>query len=86
MIKKSKLTLYNDGAEARIHNRRLLMSEDQETKDVVLRFQFATDDAESPACSHETFRGKVRQTTIKMSEDAIKALIAMYMEYKKSKR
>jgi hypothetical protein len=84
-MKKSELTIYNDGATARIHNRRLTMVEDPETKDVLFRFQFATDGAEKPACSHETFKGKVRQTTIKLSEDAIKALITTYMEYKKSK-
>jgi len=84
MSKRRTMTVHKNGSIARFQNRRITMME-QKDDAFVFRFEFATDDADQPACNHETIRGKIRVTEIKLSDEALDAMIKAYLSYKKSK-
>ena len=85
MAKRSRLVTYADGFEARFHNRRISMIQENETKSVNIRFDYATEDFEEPACLHTANRG-IRTTQIKLSEEAMERLMIAWIEYKRSKK
>lgn len=76
-----KITTYIDGASARMHNKRVSFVEKEDK--ITIGFQFADKDAEKPACLHTCDKGKIRNTYIKLSKDAMEALIHAYYQYKK---
>ena len=81
MKKKSSIKIYKDGAVVRFHNKRILIGSNMEN--VFLRFSFLDLEADKPACGHVSHKGKIRETSIKMSVEAMEALICGYNEYRK---
>lgn len=84
MAKRSRLETYKDGFVARFHNRRIFMLQESETNSVNIRFDYATEDFEEPACLHTANRG-IRTTEIKLSEEAMERLMIAWIEYKRHK-
>lgn len=81
---KNNITQYKDGATVRLHNKRISFKETDEK--TMISFQFAdTNEPEKPACGHECHKGKVRDTFIQMSNEAMEALVFAYMNYKREK-
>ena len=79
----AKITLYNDGAVARLHNKKIAFKEADGK--VMINFRFADKDANIPACQHICYRGKVRETFIQMSKDAMETLVMAYLEQQRQK-
>lgn len=82
-MKKNTLTNYADGATIRLHNKRISFKETD--KKTMIRFDFADDEADKPACGHKCHKGKVRETFIQMSNEAMEALVYAYMNYKRER-
>lgn len=78
---KKTLIQYSDGATVRLHNKRISFKQTEE-KTMIL-FDFADVNAETPACLHKCLKGKIRQTFIQMSNEAMESLIYSYIDYKK---
>jgi len=81
-MKKPELYIYNNGATARMHNKRIVFKEAD--GQVFIGFNFADKNADIPACSHSTRRGKVRDTYLKISSEGMEALVMAYHAYKRS--
>ena len=77
---KKTIKTYLDGGTCRLKNKRI--SFHQNKNSVVIQFAFADENPELPACEHRTIRGKVRVTTIKMTDEALEALINTWKCYK----
>lgn len=82
-MKNKTIKLYTDGATVRLHNRRISFKQDE--KSIMIKFSFAEADAYRSACSHDCHRGKVRETNIKMTNEAMEALVLAFMNYKRAK-
>lgn len=82
-MERKGITIYNDGASTRLHNRRMMFKETEGS--VLLNFRFADDEADKPSCSHNCLKGKVRETSLKLSTEAMEYLVFTYIEFKKSK-
>jgi hypothetical protein len=78
---KNKLTIHKDGATIRLHNKRISLKEVDGT--IMVKFQFADENAEKSACYHKCYKGKIRETFIKMSDEVIEALLFAYVNYKR---
>ena len=39
------------------------------------------EDSEIPSCKHESIRGKVRKTSLKLSEGGMEALLFTFMKF-----
>lgn len=81
--KESQLTIYSDGATARLHNKEIKFIEREEY--VMFNFRFIDKNPEQPACWHNSYKGKIRETGIKMSHEAMEALVEAYITYKRNK-
>ena len=82
------ITIYKDGAEAKLHNRKIYFVENKEEKSFLIGFknaQIPAEDIDKPTCSYKVLKGKVGETVIKLSEEAIEELLNLYVEYQKSK-
>lgn len=81
--KKRTVSIYQDGAVVRLNNKRITFVE----KDgkIAIQFKFATTNAEKPASAQVCHRGKVRETLIKLSDEAMDGLMYAYQEYKRKK-
>lgn len=77
---KKTIKTYSDGATCRLKNKRISFS--QKNNAVIIQFAFADENPELPACEHKTVKGKVRVTTIKMTDEALEALIYTWKCYK----
>jgi hypothetical protein len=84
MAKENKITLFNNGVQTRLHNRKITLI--QKEDDFILEFLFADEQANEPACEHSCLKGKVRMTKIKLSNEALEAMLFSYMEFKKNKK
>lgn len=83
-MKEKKLTIFPDGAVMRYHNRRIQFKEFD--SGLMIAFQTTEfDENKKPAVHHEITRGKIMNTGIKLSVEAMESLITAYIEYKKSK-
>jgi len=68
---KREINTYKDGATVRLHNKRISFKE-TDTK-TMISFQFAGDvEPDKPACGHKCHKGKVRDTFIQMSNEAMR--------------
>lgn len=82
MIKQ--IVTYRDGATVRLHNKRISFKETDEK--TMISFQFAGDlEPNNPACVHKCHKGKLRDTFIQMSNEAMEALVCSYINYKRDK-
>lgn len=79
-----KLTTYLDGASYRMHNKRITFK--QENGVTMIRFKFADKEAYKPACSHKCHKGKVRETFLKLSNEAMDKLVFAYLQFKKDEK
>jgi len=79
-MKETSATIYANGAVIRLHNRRMAFGESDGITE--LKFVFADSTPDIPACAHFCIRGKVRETYIKMSTEAMEALVSAYVRYK----
>ena len=81
---KREIKEYKDGATVRLHNKRISFKE-TDTK-TMISFQFAGDEEpDKPACGHKCHKGKVRDTFIQMSNEAMEALVYAYINYKRQR-
>lgn len=81
---KRQINTYLDGATVRLHNKRISFKVTD--KKTMISFQFAdADDPNKPACSHKCHKGKVRDTFIQMSNEAMEALVFAYINYKRER-
>lgn len=83
MKKQNHIKFYSNGATIRMHNKRISFKQDE--KSIVIGFSFAEENANTPACLHVCHRGKVRETSIKMSNEAMEALVLSFIQFKKKK-
>lgn len=79
-----RITTYSNGAEIRLNNRSIKFAE----MDGGFRLEFmsATENADQPASGHLCLRGKVRVTTLCLSNEALEALVVGYVQFQKDKR
>lgn len=84
MEKKKTLIQYSDGATVRLHNKRISFAQTEEK--IMIKFDFADENANNPACFHKCFKGKVRHTFLQMSNEAMESLVYAYVDYKKRKQ
>lgn len=84
MSAKKRITTYANGAEIRLHNRSIKFAE----MDGGFRLEFmsATENADQPASGHLCLRGKVRVTTLCLSNEALESLVVGYVQFQKEKR
>jgi hypothetical protein len=81
---KREINMYTDGATVRLHNKRISFKETD--KKTMISFQFAGDvEPDKPACGHKCHKGKVRDTFIQMSNEAMEALVYAYINYKRQR-
>jgi hypothetical protein len=81
---KRGINTYLDGATVRLPNKRISFKETD--KKTMISFQFAGDEEpDKPACGHKCHRGKVRDTFIQMSNEAMEALMIAYINYKRER-
>jgi len=81
---KIKIKNYSNGASIKLPNRRVTVTENDK-HDFYIQFKHAdkNDDPNKPACEHICFKNKVRQTTVKISEEGMEAILIAFMEYRK---
>lgn len=88
--KKTKVRVkeYADAVVVKIPNKKIMIVErsDENGNSYFMNFRYFDKDADKPACTHKCHRGKVRETTVKLSEDGMDALIMAYMRYKRNKQ
>jgi hypothetical protein len=82
-MKKSTIINYADGGTIRLHNKRISFKETD--KKTMIRFDFADAEADKPACGHKCHRGKIRETQIQMSIEAMESLVYAYINYKRER-
>jgi len=80
---KREINIWKNGATIRLRNKRISFEETDE-KTMIL-FEFADAEADKPACFHKCHRGKIRETQIQMSVEAMESLVHAYMNYKRSR-
>lgn len=78
---KRKVDVYLNGARIRVHNKRIVF-EEVDNK-VMIQFNFADENAETPACGHKCHRGKIRETFIQMSTEVMDLLVHTYISKKR---
>lgn len=83
---KLKIKNYSNGASVKLSNRKVTVSENDKNE-FYIQFKHAdnTEDPNKPACEHICFKNKVRQTTVKISEEGLEALVIAFLEYSKQK-
>lgn len=80
---RQKIDIYTDGATVRLRNKRISFQEaDNKTS---IKFEFADSEADKPACFHRCIKGKVRETKIQISIEAMEALVFSYLKYKQER-
>jgi len=78
---KRGITIYENAAEVRTHNKKIVFTE--EDKEILIQFLNAGDvEPNKPACSHKCHKGKVRVTTIKLSSEGMGYLVYAYLKYR----
>ncbi len=82
-MQENKASIYLDGAMIKLHNKRVSFKEKGDI--IALNFKIVANDATEPACYHTSYRGKVRSTTICLSNEAMEALVWLYLHYKNEK-
>jgi hypothetical protein len=84
---KVKIKDYADAVMIKIPNKKIMVVErsNEDGNSYFMNFKYFDKDADKPACTHKCHRGKVRETTVKVSEDGMDALIMAYMRYKRNK-
>jgi len=81
-----KLKAYSNGTVVKFKNRKISVIENKDG-DIIIQFRHADKekDPNTPACEHHCIRGKVRQSTIKVSEVGMEALTVALVEFIKLK-
>ena len=77
------MKIYADGASVRLHNKRIVFAE--EDGKTLINFRFADENADKPACRHLCHKGRVRDTSLKVSTEAMDALMVAYVRYKRKR-
>jgi hypothetical protein len=85
MSKRNKNTnkIFLDGAQMRLHNRKIGFVEKDDN--ILINFKFADTEADKPACKHICHRGKVRETHLQLSVEAMETLMMGYIRYRQFK-
>lgn len=79
-----KLTIHPNGAQVKLHNRRIIMAEHED--DFELEFLSAgVPNPELPAAVHRCLKGKARSTSVSLTKEAMEAMVYAYLEYKRHK-
>jgi hypothetical protein len=84
-MKKGKISLSKDGAVARLHNKRISFMAVGDSILIVFQYADKEHDPNTPACAHKCHKGKIRETFVKISEDAMKSLVVAYISWRKEK-
>jgi hypothetical protein len=83
MAKKKIQNTYLNGSTMRSHNKAIHLYKDKDKEHFNILFRFADENPDTPACQHTCLKGKVRQTYLKLSEEAMEDLVRCYTEFKK---
>ena len=79
-MKKPTCEIFPEGGIIRMKNKRISFKVTEGK--TMINFQMVDTDADVPACSHKCIRGKVRETFVQMSNEAMDALVFSYMKHK----
>jgi hypothetical protein len=78
---KKEITIYDNGASIRTNNKRIVF-EEKDGK-ILIQFSIAGDsEPGKPACRHKCHRGKIRETTIMLSNEGMQSLVYAYLKYR----
>jgi hypothetical protein len=83
MKNKIRLRKWTNATQIRMNNKSVTFIEDEDKFIVV--FRTLDKEPNKPSCKHDTIKNKIRQTTIKLSEEGIDMFIHSYLEMKKLK-
>ena len=83
MAKKKKQNTYLNGSTMRSHNKVIHLIKQRNEEHFSIVFRFADEEPDKPACQHTCLKGKVRQTYLKLSEEAMEDLVRCYTAFKK---
>lgn len=87
MIGEDFLTVsYNNATECKFKNRRVAVIKDDSSKDLYIQFKILTDkeSANTPSAAHDVIKDKIKITTVRLSNEAAKALyISLGLQLKK---
>lgn len=83
MPKRANFFIYRDAISVKLKNKRVTVMDDP--KGVLVEF-LTCDGSDDKRTLHHVLRGKVVQTRIKLSSEAMEALIAAYEELTKKER
>lgn len=81
-LTKNELSIYKDAVVARKHNKRISIVKSGDDE-FLINSLFADKDADKPACIHACYRGRVRETTVKVTAEFLDSLVTMWTLYKK---
>lgn len=81
MRKKPYIINYANGSEMKFHNKSISVHKHDEGFFLIDMKIVDKENVNTPSCRHLVHKGKVRHTTIKLSEEAVKAIVTCYMEY-----
>lgn len=69
-----------NGVSVKLHNKRITII--QTDQKVMISFLFADKNPDKPACYHKCIKGKVRETAVFMTTEAMDALAIAYLKHK----
>jgi hypothetical protein len=84
-MRKSNTTVYKNGAIVRLRNRRIVIQEDNDKGEVLLVFSNVDDKPEIPSVYHRVIRGKIRESGLKISIEAMESMIEAYINYRRDR-
>lgn len=83
-MSKNKLSTYQDGAIFRAKNKRVQFIEIEGK--VKILFDFADEDPNKPACSHECIKNKIRRTRLNLTTEGMEMLVTAYFRFRQAQK
>lgn len=80
-----RIKWYGNGVAVRVHNKEIVVSSsEQDPNAIILNFKsFDAEDANRPAVLHQCHRGKVKETSLKLSDETMAIVVQMYLQKKR---
>ena len=80
MGKKATITIYPKSvAKIKLHNRSILLGKLKDGNYGLQFKKYDKDNSNEPACLHENLKGRIKVTSIKLSEEAVQHIVAAYI-------
>lgn len=80
-----KIQIFRNGFKLRKPNRKITLIENNNDEDgnhVIIEFVFADKNPNKPAVIHQSIKGKLRVSVIKISTESLEDLMEAYVDYK----